>query len=110
MAACGAAWQLTILCFGAGCFVIPVQASVTTILQTESPPQLRGRAQSSFATLVSAASLASMSLAGVVAGLVGIRPILVAAGVIVIVAGAASLLAFRGVGRAPRAAAPEVVT
>jgi MFS family permease len=109
MAACGAVWQLTILCFAAGWFLTPVQASVTTVLQTESPPQLRGRAQSSFATLVSAASLASMSLAGLVAGLAGIRPILVAAGVIVIVAGVASLAAFRSAVRLPRTAAPEVV-
>jgi hypothetical protein len=48
--------------------------SVTTILQTEVPPGLRGQAQSTVATLVSAANLVSMSLAGLAAGAAGVRP------------------------------------
>jgi hypothetical protein len=110
MAACSAGWQLTFLCFAAGWFVTPIQASVTTILQTAVPPGLRGRAQASFATLITAASLASMALAGLVAGVAGVRPILVAAGVIVIVAGIASLATFRSAGPVPRATAPEVMS
>jgi hypothetical protein len=80
---------------------------VTTILQTAVPPQLRGRAHASVATLVSGASLASMSLAGLVAGLAGIRPILVVAG-LVVVAGVASLAAFRSAGASSPRVALEV--
>jgi MFS transporter, DHA3 family, macrolide efflux protein len=100
-AACYEAWQLMILIFAAGWFVTPVQASVTTILQTSVPPDVRGRAQATVSTLVSGANLASMSLAGVAAGVAGIRPVFVASGVIVVAAGAASAAAFRGGHRLP---------
>jgi MFS family permease len=101
IAACHQAWHLMILLFVAGWFVVPVQASVTTILQTAVPDDLRGRAQATVSTLISGANLASMSLAGVAAGLAGIRPVFVAAGVIVAAAGVASAAAFRGSRRVP---------
>jgi hypothetical protein len=90
-----------ILIFAAGWFVTPVQASVTTILQTSVPPDVRGRAQATVSTLVSGANLASMSLAGVAAGVAGIRPVFVASGVIVVAAGFAAAAAFRGGHRLP---------
>jgi len=102
MAASGDAWHLMILLFAAGWFVTPVQASVTTILQTAVPPNFRGRASASLATLVSGANLASMSLAGLFAGLAGIRPILALAGAITIVAGVAAHVAFATAGAASR--------
>jgi MFS transporter, DHA3 family, macrolide efflux protein len=101
IAACHQAWHLMILLFVAGWFVVPVQASVTTILQTAVPDDLRGRAQATVSTLISGANLASMSLAGVAAGLAGIRTVFVAAGVIVAAAGVASAAAFRGSRRVP---------
>lgn len=96
IAACHEGWHLMLLLFAAGWFVTPVQASVTTILQTSVPPDLRGRAQATVSTLVSGANIASMSLAGVAAGVAGIRPVFVASGVIVVAAGVASAAAFRG--------------
>jgi MFS family permease len=107
MAASGAAWQLMILLFAAGWFVTPVQASVTTILQTAVPPHFRGRAHASLATLVSGANLASMSLAGLFAGPAGIRPILAFSGAITIVAGVAAHFAFATAGRVARTALVE---
>jgi MFS family permease len=101
IAACYEAWHLMILLFAAGWFVTPVQASVTTILQTAVPPDLRGRAQATLSTLVSGANIASMSLAGVAAGVAGIRPVFVASGVIVVAAGVASAAAFSGSHRHP---------
>jgi MFS family permease len=101
IAACHQARHLMILLFVAGWFVVPVQASVTTILQTAVPDDLRGRAQATVSTLISGANLASMSLAGVAAGLAGIRTVFVAAGVIVAAAGVASAAAFRGSRRVP---------
>ena len=99
IAACGRPWHLMLLLFAAGSFVTPVQASATTILQTAVPAGLRGRVQATFATVISAASLASMSLAGLAAGAVGIRPVFVAAGAIVGAAGVLSAAAFRGAER-----------
>jgi MFS transporter, DHA3 family, macrolide efflux protein len=96
MAVCDQAWQLMILLFAAGWFVTPVQASVTTILQTAVPAGLRGRAQATFAALTSAASLVSMAVAGLAAGAAGIRSVFVVAGFIVVAAGVASAAAFRG--------------
>jgi MFS family permease len=105
IAACGAAWQLVIPCFAAGWFVAPVQSAVTTLLQTSVSPQLRGRVQASFATLVSAASITSMAAVGSVAAVIGTRAVFLLAGLIVAAAGALSLAAFRSAGSpAPTAA------
>jgi predicted MFS family arabinose efflux permease len=96
MAACVKAWQLMPLVFAAGWFVTPIQASVTTILQTAVPAQLRGRAQASLATVISASNLASMACAGLAAGAAGSRSVFVASGLIVVAAGFISAAAFRG--------------
>jgi MFS family permease len=99
IAACHQPWHLLVLLLAAGSFVTPVQASVTTILQTTVPADLRGRAQATVATLISGGNLASMSLAGLAAGSVGIRPIFVVAGVVIVAAGVGSGVAFRGAHR-----------
>jgi MFS family permease len=96
MAACVKAWQLMPLVFAAGWFVTPIQASVTTILQTAVPAQLRGRAQASLATVISASNLASMAFAGLAAGATGSRSVFVASGMIVVAAGFISAATFRG--------------
>jgi MFS family permease len=90
-------WHLMGLLFAAGWCVTAVQASVTTILQTEVPARSRGRAQASFGTMVGAASLTSMALAGAAAEAVGIRLVLVASGAIAVGAGVASAAVFRSV-------------
>jgi MFS family permease len=96
-----------LLFFAAGWFITPVQASVTTILQTAVPAHVRGRAQASFATVTSAANLASMALAGLAAGAAGIRPVFVVAGLIIVAAGLASVVASRGLRTAAAAPALE---
>ena len=106
MAAVTQVWQLVPLLFAVGWMITPVQASVTTILQTEVPPRLRGRAQASFSTLVGAAGLASMALAGGVAAAVGVRNVFLLSGLVAAAAGLASALAFRSP-RPAAAAAPE---
>ncbi len=105
--ACQAPEQLAILLFAAGLFLTPLQASVTTILQTAVASELRGRAQASFTTLVSGANLASMSLAGIAAATAGIRQTFVAAGAVVVTAGLASLAAFRDLASLPPPPIPE---
>ena len=94
IAACTTPWHLLLLLFAAGWFLTPLQAAVTTVLQTAVPPELRGRAQASFATLVGAAGLASMSLAGAAASIAGTRAVFLAAGTVVALAGLASLAVF----------------
>jgi MFS family permease len=103
MAASTHAWHLIALLFAVGWFVTPVQASVSTILQTEVPDRSRGRALASFSTMVTVANVASMALAGVAAEAAGIRTVLVVSGAIAVSAGLASA----GVFRSTRAAAVE---
>lgn len=95
LAVCHAPWQLMLVFFAAGWFVPPIQASAITLLQTTVPAELRARAQSAFATLVSGASVASMAFAGTAAAVSGVRAVFIGAGVIVASAGFAALLAFR---------------
>ncbi|HXV04161.1 MAG TPA: MFS transporter [Gaiellaceae bacterium] len=89
-------WQLLPLLFLAGASVTPLQASVTTLLQTTVQPEVRARTQAAFNTLVSGANLASISLAGAAAAAIGVRNVFGAAAVIVIAAGVAAHLVFRG--------------
>ena len=103
-----APWQLLPLMFAAGACVTPLQSAVTTILQTTVPPELRGRTQATFATLVSAANIASMSLAGVLAATSGIRGVLVGGGAVVVIAGLLAYAAFRGTAATSPAAALDV--
>lgn len=88
-------WQLLPLLFCAGAWITPLQASVTTLLQTTVPAQARARTQAAFNTVVSGANLASILLAGVAAAAIGIRDTFVAAAVIVACAGVAAHLLFR---------------
>jgi MFS family permease len=107
MAASTRAWHLMVPLFAAGWLVTPVQASVTTILQTEVPARSRGRAQASFSTMVASASLASMVLAGVAAEAVGIRAVLLVSGAIAVGAGIASAAVFRSTRPSATEPAPQ---
>ena len=91
-----APWQLLPLMFAAGACVTPLQASVTTLLQTKVAPELRARTNAAFATLVSAANLVSMLLAGTAAAIAGIRGVLIGAGAVVASAGLLAHAVFRG--------------
>lgn len=103
-----APWQLLPLMFAAGACVTPLQSAVTTILQTTVPPELRGRTQATFATLVSAANIASMSLAGILAAASGIGAVLVGGGAVVVSAGLLAYAAFRGTATTSPATVLEV--
>ena len=91
--------QLTLLLFGAGLCVPPIQASVTTLMQTSITEEFRGRAIAAGAALLSAANLASISLSGLIAGAVGVRTVFILCGLVVVGAGALSL----ALSRLPRA-------
>lgn len=92
-----APWQLMLVLFLAGWMVTPLQASVSTLVQTEVGDELRGRTGAALNTVHSASQVLSMALAGIAATLIGIRGVFVLAGVVGVLAGLITWQLFRGV-------------
>lgn len=95
MALVSAPWQLMVVLFLAGWCVTPLQSSVSTLVQAEVADELRGRIGSALGTVISSANVASMALAGVMAGIIGTRGVFVVSGAIGVVAGALTAWLFR---------------
>lgn len=97
-------WHVTVLLFFVGLSVGPVQAGANTLSQTLIEDSMRGRVGGALNTLVSAANVTSMGVAGLAAAAVGTRNVFLASGGLVVAAG---LLAFwlfgelRGTSREP---------
>ena len=91
------AWHLMVVLFAVGWFVTPLQASVSTLVQSEVPDEMRGRIGSALGTVIGSANVASMALAGGAAAFLGTRNVFVASGVIAIVAGLLTVWLFRDV-------------
>ena len=94
-------WHMIGLLFAVGWFVTPTQAAISTIVQTEVPLESLGRVSSSLGTISTTAQVASMALSGVAAAAYGVRSVFVIAGLIVLVAGAVSLIVQRSPGLKP---------
>lgn len=88
-----AIWQLLVLMFVIGWFIVPLQAAVVTILQQSTPDGERGRVMSVVQASMSAASILSMGLAGIVGDAIGVREVFFLAGAIT---GLGFLVAFVG--------------
>jgi DHA3 family macrolide efflux protein-like MFS transporter len=101
--AVSAIWQLLVLMFVIGWFVVPLQAGVITILQQSTADGERGRVMSVVQASMSAASVLSMGFAGVLGDAIGVREVFFAAGAIT---GAGFLVAFVGYRRGGHASAP----
>lgn len=99
LAAVSSIWHLLLILFLVGWIMTPMQASIATLMQTSVDDKLRGRTGASLNTLVSTASLVSMALAGVLAGGIGVRNVFLLGGAVVVLAGLASALVFRGITR-----------
>ena len=97
-------WQLLVLMFVIGWFVVPLQAAVITIFQQSTPDGERGRVMSVVQASMSAASVLSMGFAGIVGDAVGVREVLFGAGAIT---GIGCLVAFVGYRRRPELATVE---
>ncbi len=82
-----APWQMMIVLFLAGLGITPAQASAATLAQTLVEPELIGRSNAALNSVVSAASVVSMGLAGVLAASIGIRNVFLLSGAISVVAG-----------------------
>ena len=91
----GAIWQLLVLMFVIGWFVVPLQAAVVTILQSTVADSERGRVMSVLQAVMSAASVLSMALAGIAGDTIGVREVFYAAGAICAVGFVAALVGFR---------------
>jgi DHA3 family macrolide efflux protein-like MFS transporter len=65
-------WLMSVAMFGIGAFIAPVNTAALTLIQMVTPNQLLGRVMGGLGTVVDAATLISMSLAGVLGTLVGI--------------------------------------
>jgi MFS family permease len=97
-------WQLMIVLFAVGWTVTPLQASVSTLVQSEVPDEMRGRIGSALGTIIGSANVASMALAGLVAAVVGTRGVFVLSGGIAVLAGMLTVWLFRGASRTVREA------
>ncbi len=89
-------WQVIALLFVVGWFVMPLQASIGTLVQSATDDSHRGRVAATLHAIMAAASVLSMGLAGVFGDLVGIRAVFLVAGVVVGLAAVGALVVFRG--------------
>jgi MFS family permease len=110
LAAVSAPWDLLLLLFAAGWFITPVQAAITTILQSSVPRGSLGRAHASLGAMASAASLASIAVAGLAAEALGTRAVFSIAGALAIAAGLSSWAVFRSSRGRSESEAPPVAT
>ncbi len=100
-------WQLAVVMFFVGWLITPLNASVATLAQSEVEDEVRGRTGAALNTVVTAASVGSMALAGGAVALISVRGVFVAAGVIAVVAGLVTAALFRGVEVSLPEPAPE---
>lgn len=105
MALATAPWHLMIVLFAVGWLITPLQASVSTLVQTEVPDEMRGRTGAALNTVVTASQVTSMALAGVAAAAVGVRWVFVIAGAVAVLSGIVTAALFRN---AEVAAAPTL--
>lgn len=90
-----AVWQVMAMLFFVGLSVGPVQAGANTLSQTLIEDSMRGRVGGALNTLISAANITSMGLAGVAAAVVGTRNVFLASGALVVVSGLLAFWLFR---------------
>ena len=92
-----AAWQMLVLLFVVGLILTPLQAMMSTVLQTQTADAARGRVASLLSASVSTASVVSMAVGGVLGDIIGVRGVFVSSGGVVLLASLMALLLFRGV-------------
>jgi MFS family permease len=91
-------WPMFPALFLLGLTVPPVNAGISTIMQTSVDNQILGRVSSALHAVIQTSNLLSMFLAGIVAAAVGTRNVFLISGIIVVIAGIAALQIFRGYG------------
>jgi MFS family permease len=99
-------WAVLLVMFAVGWFVMPVQATTTTIVQQSTTDATRGRVAGALNAAIQTASIGSMAAAGILADVIGIRGVFVAGGAVALVAALVAWAMFRG--QPSPAAQPEV--
>ena len=90
IAAVSGIWHLIVLLFALGLVMTPLQAAISTILQTAVEDNMRGRVGGALDTLVQLATLLSMAFAGIFGDLIGIRETFVLGGLVVVISALAA--------------------
>jgi MFS family permease len=88
-------WQFLAVLFAVGWLITPLQASVSTLVQSEVDDEMRGRIGSALATVIGTANVASMALAGLAAAWLSIRGVFLLSGSIALLAGFLTAVLFR---------------
>lgn len=88
-------WALLLIMFAVGWFVMPVQATVMTIVQTATTNETRGRVAGALNAVIQTASIGSMAAAGILADVTGIRVVFAVGGAIAMLAAVIAWLLFR---------------
>ena len=94
-----APWHVMLALFAVGCCVTPLQAAVSTLVQTSVANEILGRVGSAMNTTIGAANLISMAFAGLLGALLGVRNVFIFAGVISVLAGVLAMGLFRQSGQ-----------
>ncbi len=89
-------WQLVVILFLVGWAISPLQASVSTLVQTEVDDAVRGRTGSALSTVLTGANVVSMAFAGTLAAGIGVRNVFLVSGVIALAAAGLAASMFRG--------------
>jgi MFS family permease len=97
---------LLLVTFGAGAFVMPVQATTMTIVQSSTTDGTRGRVAGALNAAIQTASIGSMAAAGILADVIGIRWVFAIGGAVTLLAAVTAWALFR---RAPAAVATETL-
>jgi MFS family permease len=90
--------HVLVLLFIVGFFITPLQAAVSTIVQTHVPDEVMGRVGATLSASIQTASVISMAAAGIFGEVVGIRSAFLLSAAVVAVAAVASIWWFRSVG------------
>jgi MFS transporter, DHA3 family, macrolide efflux protein len=90
-----APWALLVMSFAIGWFVMPVQAVTMTIVQASTTDATRGRVAGALNASIQTASIVSMAVCGIFAGVVGMRAVFFVGGAIAMSAAVVAWLLFR---------------
>jgi len=88
-------WQVVVLLFAVGWLVTPIQAGVTTIVQTATEDATRGRVAALLGTVTGTANIVSMAFGGMAAAVIGVGSVFLLAGLLVAAAAALVMLLYR---------------
>ena len=103
-------WQVVVLLLLVGLVITPLQAAVTTVVQTATEPQVRGRVAALLNSVVSGASIVSMAFAGLAGQFLGVRSVFLLSALVVGLGAVTAVILFRRGTEEPLNAPPVMAT